>query len=146
MRFWDSSAVVPLLVDQDATAAILALAKADPGVIAWWATEIECVSAIARLEREGDLSADQAQASLGRLGSIAKAWTVVAPTDPVRRTARRLLQVHPLRAVDALQLAAAVIAAEGRPESLDLVTLDHRVADAARREGFTVVGDDPGVA
>jgi hypothetical protein len=38
----------------------------------------------------------------------------------------------------ALQLAAAVVAAEGVPASLDLVTLDERAAAAARREGFVV--------
>jgi predicted nucleic acid-binding protein len=46
--------------------------------------------------------------------------------------------VHPLRAADALQLAAAVVAAEGIPASLSIVTLDERLAAAARREGFVV--------
>jgi predicted nucleic acid-binding protein len=46
--------------------------------------------------------------------------------------------VHILRAADALQLAAAVVVAEGLPSSLDIVTLDERLAAAARREGFTV--------
>ena len=44
-----------------------------------------------------------------------------------------------MRAADALQLAAAVIVAEGMPSSLDIVTLDERFAAAARREGFTVL-------
>jgi len=39
---------------------------------------------------------------------------------------------------DALQLGAAVVLAEGLPSSLDVVTLDERLAAAARREGFTV--------
>jgi hypothetical protein len=49
------------------------------------------------------------------------------------------LRVHPLRAADALQLAAAFIAAERRPSSLELVTLDDRLAVAARKEGFAVI-------
>lgn len=53
-------------------------------------------------------------------------------------TARRLLRVHALRAADALQLAAAIAASEADPASLKLVTLDERLAEAARREGFPV--------
>ena len=51
----------------------------------------------------------------------------------------RFLRVHPLRAVDALQLAAAFLAAERRPRSLEVVTLDTRLADAARKEGFELI-------
>jgi uncharacterized protein len=47
--------------------------------------------------------------------------------------------VHPLRAADALQLAAAFAAAEGRPGSLELITLDDRLCLAARKKGFAVV-------
>jgi hypothetical protein len=38
-----------------------------------------------------------------------------------------------------LQLAAAFIAAEGRPPSLEVVTLDDRLAAAARKEGFVLI-------
>jgi hypothetical protein len=58
----------------------------------------------------------------------------------VRDVARRLLRVHPLRAADALQLAAAYLAAERRPSTLEIVTLDERVRLAAAKEGF-IVGD-----
>ncbi len=56
---------------------------------------------------------------------------------PPRRA--RFLRVHPLRAADALQLAAAFAAAERRPASLEMVTLDDRLADAARKEGFALL-------
>jgi hypothetical protein len=56
------------------------------------------------------------------------------------------LRVHPLRGADSLQLAAAVIASEGLPASLNIVTLDERLAGAARREGFIVQAVDPVVA
>lgn len=39
----------------------------------------------------------------------------------------------PLGAADALQLAAAFIAAERRPSSLEIVTLDDRLAGAAQK-------------
>ena len=141
MRFWDSSAIVPLLVAEAATKAMQAIAREDPVMLVWWATEVECVSAIARLEREGDLSSDATLVALERLDAMAEGWSEVQPVEAARRAARRLLRVHSLRAADALQLAAAVVAAEGHTASLEIVTLDDRLVDAARREGFVVLGD-----
>src|SRR2546430_12130804 len=107
-------------------------------MLVWWATEVECASAIARLERDGDLDETAAAESFKRLKQIAPAWHRVDPVDAVRETAVRFLRVHPLRAADALQLAAAFVAAERRPPSLEIVTLDDRLAAAARKEGFVV--------
>ena len=142
MRFWDSSAVVPLLVVEPSSVAVLAAYELDPEVIAWWATEAECVSALARLEREGSLSAPSMAEGLRRLAGLARAWREVQPVSIVRQTAIRLLRVHPLRTADAFQLGAAIVAAEGHPATLQLVTLDERLAQAAEREGFTVVRPD----
>ena len=138
MRFWDSSAILPLIVAEAGTDSVQAIAGEDPVMCVWWGTEIECVSAIARLEREDAFAETAMTAALERLDSLAEAWNEVQPVAAVRGTARRLLRVHPLRAADALQLAAAVVAAEGVPASLDLVTLDDRLAAAAHREGFVV--------
>ena len=60
--------------------------------------------------------------------------------DVVRRHAERLVESHPLRAADALQLGAALAAAEDDPAGLEFVTLDRRQALAAEREGFRVLG------
>lgn len=140
MRFWDASAIVPLLVSEPQTRRLMPLLEKDAEVLVWWETPVECTSALARREREGALSAAGVTAALGRLRELADGWQEVLPTDPVRSTAQRLLRVHPLRAADALQLAAALVAAEHEPASLDLVCLDDRLAEAARREGFAVVG------
>lgn len=77
--------------------------------------------------------------SLERLRQLAAGWHEVDPSDIVHETAPRCLRVHQLRAADALQLAAAFIAAEQRPASLEVITLDERFASAAHREGFIVV-------
>jgi hypothetical protein len=60
--------------------------------------------------------------------------------EPLRRLAQRLVRVHPLRAADAFQLAAALVAAEPDPSGVEFVCLDPRLANAASREGFRVVG------
>ena len=116
--------------------------EADPEVLAWWATAAECVSALARLEREGSLTAPSMAEALLRLDGLARAWREVQPVTTVRTIAIRLLRVHPLRAADALQLGAAIVAAEDHPATLPLVTLDERLAQAAEREGFVVVRPD----
>jgi uncharacterized protein len=139
MRFWDSSAVIPLLVEEASSAAVRAAYVHDPDVLAWWATPVECVSAMARLEREAKLTAVSLTEALARLDELALAWHEVQPTDRVRQVATRLLRTHGIRAADAFQLAAAIGAAEDRPDSLPFVTLDGRLAEAAEREGFRVV-------
>jgi len=142
VRFWDSSAVVPLLVAEPTSAAVMDAYGLDSEVVAWWATEAECVSALARLEREGGLTASSMTAGLRRLEGLARAWHEVQPVTAVRQTAIRLLRVHPLRTADALQLGAAIVAAEDHPATLPIVTLDERLAQAAEREGFPVSRPD----
>ena len=142
MKFWDSSALVPLLVDEPWSAATMREFELDPEVMTWWVTEAECVSALARLERDGSLSGSSMVEALRRLGSLERAWQEVQPIAAVRQTAIRLLRVHPLRAADALQIGAALVGAELHPATLPLVTLDDRLAVAAEREGFPVVRPD----
>jgi predicted nucleic acid-binding protein len=139
MRFWDASAIVPLVMSESTTGAMQALARNDPALLVWWATEVECASAIARLERDDALDESAATEAFDRLKQLAGGWHEVDPSDAVREAAVRFLRVHPLRAADALQLAAAFIAAERRPSSLEIVALDDRLAGAARKEGFVLI-------
>ena len=138
MRFWDSSAIVPLLLDEELSGSVNTEYRRDPEMVAWWGTGIECASAIARRERDGRIDGRTTAAAIERLDLLGAAWLEMHPTVPIRRTAIRLLRVHPLRAGDALQLAAALTAAEGDPSSLAFVTLDDRLADAAAREGLSL--------
>jgi len=137
VRFWDSSAVVPLLLNQPASRELTALARDSEGLAVWWGTIVECTSAITRTARAGVISPGEETQALTLLTAIAGAWTEVQPAEAVRNIARRLLRVHPLRAADAFQLAAALAWADGAP-NLQLVTRDERLAEAARREGFRV--------
>jgi len=139
VRFWDSSAVVPLLVPEDASERLRRLHASDQVVIAWWGAEVECVSAVARAERAGRLSAPGAAEGLRRLVSLRRGWHEIEPSEDVREAAKRLSRVHDLRAADSLHLAAALVASESRPASLEFVCLDDRLRTAADREGFGVV-------
>ena len=136
MKFWDSSAVVPLLVPEVISGSVQRLYEDDPVMAAWWATEIECTSAIARRQRLGQLPEDVAAEGFVRLKALREGWHEVEPGEELRESAKRLLRVHDLRTADALQLAAAVYVAEARPSTLEFVSLDDRLLAAARREGF----------
>jgi predicted nucleic acid-binding protein len=111
----------------------------DSELLVWWATEAECVSALTRLERDRSLDGRSMNQALLRLDGLRAGWREIQPVDRLRQTAIRLLRVHPIRAADALQLAAALVAAEDHPPTLPVVTLDERLARAAEREGFPVV-------
>lgn len=139
MKFWDASAIVPLLVAEAATRSLQALARRDSDMLVWWGSQVECVSALARLERAASLDAKGAGLAFDRLKLLADGWHEIEPSEIVRENAVRFLRVHPLRAADALQLAAAFLAAERRPSTLEMVTLDERLADAARKEGFELI-------
>jgi predicted nucleic acid-binding protein len=139
VKFWDTSALVPMLVQEEATAASMACYRDDPTILVAWTTVVECASAVARAERDELLTQQEATLALARLDELAGLWREVEPSDAVRDVARRLLRTHRLRAGDALQLAAATLASEHRPASLTVVTLDDRLETAALREGFVVL-------
>jgi predicted nucleic acid-binding protein len=138
MRFWDSSAVVALLVNEPQHKRSWAQLAEDEAMLVWWATPVECLSALCRREREGALSSEAFSIAARRLRALNEQWHEVLPTEMVRSVAERMLRVHALRAADALQLAAATIAAERDPPSLEFVSLDERLNEAAAKEGFRI--------
>ncbi len=143
MRFWDASAVVPLLVNESQSPTAGRLLRDDPGVVVWWFTRSECVSALARKSREGKISPlgqARARVVLHRLGL---AWAEVLPGDALRAQAEILLDRHPLRTADAYQLAAALDWRDGAPAGANFVCFDERLRKAAGIEGFGVLPTGP---
>lgn len=139
MRFWDSSALVPLCVDESSSTEMRALLREDAELAVWWGTSVECLAALARHERSGNLTPSDASLALAALAELSGTWLECPPTDPLRDVARRVVRIHDVRTADAFQLAAAETVSERRPESLPFVTLDTRLATAARREGYPVL-------
>jgi predicted nucleic acid-binding protein len=139
VRFWDTSALVPLLLEQEASGTVRTLLDEDRAMAAWWGTPVECASAAARLRREERLTLADEDAVLGLLRTLRASWLEVLPSDEVRNEATRLLRVHSLKAADALQLAAATVLTGSRRSAVALVTFDERLALAARLEGFEVL-------
>ena len=138
MRFWDSSAIVPLLVRQSSTTKAQAWFGEDPAIALWTLSHVEITSALWRLARDGEVAESAALTADARAGELVAAGHVIIDVDAVTSSARRLLRVHALRAADALQLGAALLWSGGRPQGRTVLTLDDRLALAARREGFHV--------
>jgi predicted nucleic acid-binding protein len=138
LRYWDSSALVAFLLDQGASTAVRELFARDPDIGTWALSDTEVYSALCRLEREGSLSPDGFQTASDHFERLWRGVYVITAVDAVKHRARRLLRTHALRSADALQLGAALVATADAPWRAHLVTLDTRLAEAARREGFSV--------
>ena len=138
MRFWDSSAILPLVKAESGSDAARALWTADADLVVWWSTPVECMSSIARAERAGAPAA-AIRVLVRRLRALAAQWTEVPPSEGLRADALRLLRAHDLPAGDALQLAAAIAVCEGTVDGFSFVCADRRLASAAEREGFDLI-------
>ncbi len=140
MRFWDTSALIPLVVAERSTSRVERWLREDPNVIVWTLSRVELFSSLARRRREEPRSESSLLAARRDLLSAWEQWSEVTSVEVVRRHAERVVETHPLRAADALQIGAALVASENNPSTLEFVTLDRNLANAAEREGFVVLG------
>jgi uncharacterized protein len=138
MRFWDTSAIVPLLVQEPKSDRAQELVERDAELVVWWGTPVECWSALARLRRDELITRDTEDDATRRLDVLRGVWYEVSATEEVRLQCRRLLRLHRLRAADALQLAAALIWA-GATAQGEFISADDRLIDAAGLEGLDVI-------
>jgi len=138
VRYWDASALVPLLINEADSDLRRIQLEEDPSIAVWWGTLVECESALERRRREGSLSAELVRAARTRLAELSSYWHEIPPTPALRSLAIRLLRTHPLRAADSLQLAAALTLAQAGLPGLPFLSADSRLADAAEIEGLEV--------
>jgi predicted nucleic acid-binding protein len=136
--FWDSSALVPLCANQ-ATSPQAQGCYRRFSVVVWWTAFVEIRSAISRLYRNQQITDRDQKGAATRLRLICSGWREVIPDDMLRDLAVDLLDKHSLSAADSLQLAAALTWCQQRPSKRTFITADHRLAEAARSAGFSVL-------
>jgi len=137
VAFWDSSALVPLCVAQPQTAKARML-YGSYGIVAWWATQVEIMSGLTRLDRTRQIDHDRFLIGKQIAQEIVRGWLSVGSTGSIAAVACSLLEMHPLRAADAMQLAAALEWCEGKPKGNVFLTFDKRLSEAAGLAGFAL--------
>ena len=137
--FWDTSAILPLCVDQKPTARSFQIARQFRKTVVWWGTPVESYSGLARLLREGEISSKEMASGIRRLAVLQRVWQEIVPLDSVRTMAQSLLGQYPLRAADALQIAAALVWCREKPHHRPFVCFDEKLAEVAHRTGFLVL-------
>lgn len=145
--YLDSSTLVKRYVQEVGTAWVQGLTNpTSPHTIITSAiSEVEVISAAWRLVRMGTLPSQDALRLRQLLQTDILRFALINPDQPLRQLAQDLLERHPLRAYDAVQLASA-LAAHRRLQAngltgLIFVAADHRLLVAATAEGLTT--DDP---
>ena len=139
MRYWDASALVPLVVAEPHSGTVRTWLSEDDRIVTWAWTRTEIVGAIERRVREGSLTRLQRREVLRRFDVFAESWDEVTDVLAVRARANALLARHPLRAADAGQLGAALLIQEQLAGVLTFVCLDHRLSSAAELESLRVI-------
>ncbi|MDR3774335.1 MAG: hypothetical protein P4L26_13350 [Terracidiphilus sp.] len=138
LAFWHSSALVPLCAQQRATPAAEALCQRFSMAV-WWAAPVEIRGAIARLHRMGQLTSNQQVGAQMRLDRMRSQWREISPSLAIRDQAERFLERFPLKAADALQLAAAFAWTSGRPRARAFLSGDAQLLEAAGLLGFQAI-------
>lgn len=129
--------LVCLCVEEPDTTVARRLAKDD--IATWSVSAVEIASAVERRSREGAFEAGGRDAARAALDELMTTWTEITALAAVRERALRLVATHAVRAADAMQLGAALVAVSDRPRGHEFVCADDRLRDAASREGFTVL-------
>jgi len=136
--FWDSSSLVPLCTTQAASAQAQQLVR-EYSIVTWWATPLEVASAIQRLTRTGEITQQESTTAHLRYKKLLRASREIQASDAVRDRAEELLQSFPLKAADALQVAAAWVWTMSDPTGYTLISGDRQVLAAAQGLGFNTV-------
>ncbi len=139
MIFWDSSAIVPLLVNEPKTKEAQDILKEDRNITVWCLTYLEATSALNRRLRSEEIHFGHYRAGEERLKRLHLSWDQILFSDRLVKLSARLLRTHPLRTADSLQLAAALIAGGSDPSQVSFLSYDDRLNEAAVKEGLRVL-------
>jgi uncharacterized protein len=137
--FWDTSALVPLCLRQDETTRAQQLSRQYGKIIVWWGTSVEAYSSLNRLFQEGEIDEPGLEQAISRLDLLRTSWSEILPTEQLRELAESMPQKYNLRALDSLQLAAAFVWCNERPQKRPFICFDTRLSQAATLAGFAAI-------
>ena len=136
--YLDTSALVKLIRREEGSELVHEAADKATALAASQLAKVEVHSALARLRREG--APDHLLTSY--LSSFRSLWAPMAQVgmDRAVDAASGLCLKHPLRALDAIHLASALLLREMGGLVVVFATADVRLKLAAQAEGFPTVG------
>ncbi|MGH9949276.1 MAG: type II toxin-antitoxin system VapC family toxin [Pyrinomonadaceae bacterium] len=137
--FWDTSAIVPLCVYQGTTSAARRANENFPVRMIWWGTVVEMCSSFARLKKAGELKESDFEIAAAKWLGIANRSRVIPPVTTLLAIATKLPDEYGIRALDAFQLATALVWCRERPRNRPFICADKRLGDAAVDAGFGAV-------
>jgi predicted nucleic acid-binding protein len=135
----ESSAVLAwLLGESDQRTILHEMSEADQ-VVTSTLTLIECSRALARAREMKRLKEAEELAASHLLAQAAASWHVLDISDRVADRARASFPLEPVRTLDALHLASALVFTEALGP-IRMLSLDDRVRDNAEALGMTIAG------
>ena len=139
--YFDTSAFLKIFIEEDGSDKVHALVEDPEGgeLIILDLTILEVRSAIRRLEREGNISAERARNVLRQIADDAANMYFVQRTAAAMSEAEQLLDRHALRTLDALQLAGYLVTRQDMRSPLIFVCADNRLLAAAETEGIPTI-------
>jgi uncharacterized protein len=133
--YFDASAVVKLVIDEDGSDLAARLWDRCDAALASRLAYVEVCAALAASHRNNDLSKSALETALAGFDAF---WASMRPleiTEEIQLRAGLFAREHALRGADAIHLASAT--AVSNPE-LVMAVWDHRLAEGARAEGLAV--------
>ncbi|WP_025321164.1 type II toxin-antitoxin system VapC family toxin [Deferrisoma camini] len=137
--YCDTSALVKRYVREAHTEAVLAAWRDAVQVASSEVACAECLAALARRRRAGDLGERDHERVRSRFLDDFRAMVRVPVGDAVNRLVARLVLEHPLRGFDAIHLASALLIKEHVRGKVVFACYDQVLAQSARAVGLRVL-------
>jgi predicted nucleic acid-binding protein len=134
----ESSAVLAWLLDEDAATFVRQTLSGGRIVLASDLTLIECDRVLHRAAALGELTEAEVADRRAHLTTAAAHWHVLRIGPEVVDRARQPFPGDPVRTLDAIHLASALVA-RSAVAGLELLSLDDRIRGVAKRVGLTLL-------
>jgi predicted nucleic acid-binding protein len=136
--YFDTSVVTKRYVREARASFARALLRRHRGVSSA-VLPLELMSALCRRREVDDLAPRDFALIQARLSADRARWDLVEVTASVLGRAEQLVQITPLRSLDAIHIASALVIQETAGMRLRFITADHRQRAAAAAAGLEVV-------
>lgn len=135
IHFLDTSVLTKRYAEETGSARVRELFRKRSRIVVSRVTFAEICAAVARKERDGEVSRPQADAVFARLADDFRALGVIEVRGAILDGVPDLVRRHPLRGYDAVQLACALAAASGKA-AVTFWCTDRTLVKAAVAEGL----------